>query len=145
MDIKALGTRVTHWDDPVECQLYDPTGTPLAASDGGIVAVSVVGEYSAPAKKYARKFEAKLRQLTRRYQTVDHIPQAEWDALRLTRLAACIVGWRGIESDGDPLPYSEDNAAVLVRALDASCPDVVRQIEACYSAHSSFFTSDSST
>lgn len=145
MDITKLNAESTHFDEPVECVLYDENGDPETDSHGNTVAVFVVSEFSEAVRKADRLNRAKLVKLTRRYGQYENIPQAEMDAMGLDRIAASITDWRGFESAGQPFSYSPTNALLIVKGLQAHRPKQLAQIEAAVASHASFFTSRSAT
>lgn len=139
MDIQAIAQEKKHWDEPAECPLYDKNGEPEVDSKGQPVVFLVVGEYSAAAKRVARLQQKKISTLVRRYGAFENIPQSEFDAMRLEKLAAVVAGWRGVESGGQPFPHSSENAAAVVKGLEAHRPDQLKQIESAYQGHAAFF------
>lgn len=143
MDIAKVSTEETHFDESVECPLFDAAGEPEVDSKGQPVVVLVVSEYSSVAKRQAQSAKQALGKLGRRYGSWDHIPQAELDALENQRIAAYITGWRGFESNGAPFPYSPENAALVVAGLRAKRPKQLAQIEGAVAAHASFFLTSS--
>lgn len=143
MDLTKLSTEPTHFDDSVECVLYDATGQPEVDSTGQTVAVFVVSEYSTPARKNLQKQKQQISKLLRRYGSADAIPQSESDALDDTRTAACLASWRGFEADGAALPFSPENALAIVAGLRTHKPKTLAQIEGAIAAHASFFPTPS--
>lgn len=139
MDLAKIKTETTHFDDAVECVLYDAAGQPEKDSAGQAVMVMVISAYSAAAKNETRTQKRELGQLGRRYGSWENIPQDELDALDDRAIASCITGWRGFESDGAPFPYSPANAIAVVAGLRATRPRQLAQIEGAIASHAAFF------
>jgi hypothetical protein len=145
MDLQKINTEVTHYDDSVECVLYDSTGEPEKDSAGQTVAVFVVSAYSSAARTQQQTAKTQLRRLNNRFGSWDKIPQGELDALDNQRIAACITSWRGFESDGKPFPLTPENAAAVMAGLRAKRPEQLAQIENTIAQHASFFQKPSAS
>lgn len=139
MDLAKINAEETHFDDAIECVLYDAAGEPEKDSGGKTVTVMVVSAYSAPAKRQAQSAKQAITKLGRRYGSWDKIPQAELDALDNQRIAACVTGWTGFESNGAAFPYSPENAVLVVAGLRAHRPAQLAQIEGAIATHADFF------
>lgn len=143
MDIKRLSSEETHHDDPVEVTLYDDNGEPEKDSQGTVVKVWIIGEFSKPVRRVMRQNQGKITRLVRRYGGFEKIPQSETDALYVERVAAHVVKWQGFESDGVALPYSDENAIAIVAGLQAHRGKQFKQLEGEISEHASFFAKPS--
>ena len=144
MNIRKIATEETHFDEPVECKIFDK-GQLEVDSQGCPVVFNVVSEYSAARRIVDQQQKEKLSKLGRRYGSWTAIPQAETDALADEKIAACISGWSGVESDGQPFPYSPANAIALVAALRQYRPKTLQQILGAIDEHAAFFTTASAS
>jgi hypothetical protein len=142
MDIAKLSTEDTHFDEPVECVLYTDAGDPETDSAGQTVALFVVSEYAKSAKRMDRVHRTRIAKLARRYG-FENIPQDEMDTMAVERITACVTGWQGFESSGQPLPYSAENAVTVVRGLQKHRPKQYKNIEGAITSHADFFTTNS--
>lgn len=144
MDIAKLSTEQTHFDETTACQLFT-NGEPETNSKGEPVIFRVVSEHSKAARRVAQLQKQKIAKLIRRYGSWEAIPGAETDALDYAKTAACIVGWEGVEANGEPFPYSPENAVAIVSALREHKPAHLKQIEGEIETHDSFFAKGSAT
>lgn len=144
MDVTKLGTKTTHYDEAVECVLYE-NGEPLTDSTGATVAVFVVSEYAKTARRREQSQKVEIAKLVRRYGAWESVPQADTEALDNQKLAACLTGWRGFEADGQPFPFTRDNAVTVLAGMRATEPALLKQIEGAVASHASFFATGSAT
>ena len=93
------------------------------------VTMLVAGTYSS---RYRRALEASRDQALKQ-RTVDG-DQLEQRSLAV--VAACVIGWEGLETDDHtPIPFSKANALDIL----AACPWIREQVEAAMNDHAAFF------
>lgn len=96
-----------------ELELRHPgTGLPLENDEGEAMTITLVGIDSSEWRQAQRKLTNRRLSLARKGQQ----SALDADALEeegIDTLVACTKGWAGIQLDGEPLPFSAENARKL--------------------------------
>lgn len=98
------------------------TGEPLIGEGGQAITIQVAGVDSD--RFHQRQYEL----AEARSKSKDRPTGQELDADRIETLSVCITGWSGITLDGQPLPYSAENAKALMLRLPWLANQVDRSI-----------------
>lgn len=120
-DIKNLGLS----DDSVRKELVKPDGTKTG------IFLDLISTDHPRFKEIDRKVSLKmLKKMADGKKNIsginiNKIDPEESEKFDIERIAACIVGWDGLTSDGQPVPYSHDNA---MKFLSYPMLDWVREI-----------------
>jgi len=145
MDITKIATEVTHHNEATPVTLYDAAGNAEVDSQGNPVVFQVVSDLSDAARKLTQIQRTMTGKLLRRFGAYEKIPAPEIDAMADERVATCITGWAGIEANGQPMPFTHENAVAVVSGLRKFRPKQLQQIESAIAEHASFFTTPSAS
>lgn len=144
MNILELEQEATHFDDVVDCVLYDENGEPEKDSTGVETTLFVLSVHSTQRKAFERKIAAKEKMLARRFGGANKIPADEQEAIGMERVASTLSGWKGLEAGvGVPFPFSHENAVSLLTKLRDKRPNQWSQVVTTIADHDSFFTKPS--
>jgi len=115
MDLSSL--RVS--SDAVEMPLVHPsTGLPLENKDGEEMALLVIGTDHDDYQKLNNELLNKRLKKSAQSRKVS-ITAEEVNAESLQRTVACIVGFKNLQVDGEPLEFSKKNAEALLKEYPA--------------------------
>lgn len=129
MDLAKIAVEPKRWDDPIESRLFDEHGNPELDSAGHPVVLLVVSDYAQPVRRLEAQHKQTIAQLVRRYDGFGNIPSNELEVLRVARIAAHIVGWRGLDQSGEVLAYTPERAVLVTRGLLTHRPKQLAQVE----------------
>lgn len=119
MDIRNLKPKTR------ELTIVLPTGEPTD------IVLTVVGADSKQFRETSLKWATKYFDGDKKTNPADILHS------RCEQAAACIVGWKGLEEDGVPIPYSPEKALELM--MMAELHFVVDQIEQFITERANFF------
>jgi hypothetical protein len=130
MDIKQAKSVSSREDKGTVLHLKDECGVKMydEADETKPVTITITGSYSVRAK---RAMEAARDARTGR---IGHLDGEEAFAFNLEVLAACILDWQGFTADGQPYPYTRDNAIALLRDV----PWIREQVQMAHNDHALF-------
>jgi hypothetical protein len=135
MDISTIQQQAAQEDEAAVVTVLQPDGEPYRKPDSEeAVTISVLGGYS-------KRVRAARDQQTRRMIKEKRI-KLEPEDLRRHRVeiaVAAIAGWDGWTADGQPFPFTPENAETLLTAA----PWILDQIEDAINGHARFFKSSS--
>lgn len=130
MDLATVDTRAGAEAGFTFDLMHPKTGEPTGAS------ITVRG---ADSDTYQEKFREcqrrRLGAMGRQRREMPNLAQVESDALEL--VAACIIGWQGIDEHGVPVPFSETAA----RSLFERFPWIREQVDAAVHERANFLAS----
>lgn len=139
-DLAQIDTK-TLAETGVEMPVKSLDGKPLIARNGDPVVISVLGSDSA---KYRTLTRAQLRKRMeamaagKQALTEAEMDETERDVIDV--LVACTVGWKGVlTTEGEPIPFSEDN----VRKLYTNYPVIREQVDEFISKRANFISASS--
>lgn len=121
MDIDRFNT-VTLANSGVEIELND-----LRTGKGCGAFVRILGSDSTTFQQLKTE---RGRAISQRLEETgaDQITAAEMDNITAEMLAGCTIGWRGLESKGEPLPFSFEAAKELYRNYPAIRDQINRAV-----------------
>ena len=114
MDLSTLSTKQLSEEGSVLTLLDPRTDEPLVNPDGSSVMITLSGMDGQRYRDHQRRIQnRRLKGLGRGKSKIDlDAEEMEKEALEL--LAACTIGWSGIDGkDGNPLPFTTANAELL--------------------------------
>ncbi|WP_297803401.1 hypothetical protein [uncultured Brevundimonas sp.] len=97
-------------DDGVQHHIVGPDGAPLYTDDKPVT-LTLLGADSAKLTAISNQHANAILRNRNQMQVTAELAMTN----EIKRLAAATVGWDGIVLEGEPLPFSEDNAAMLYR------------------------------
>jgi hypothetical protein len=121
---------------PVDLPIEYPNGEPIIGTDGKPVVLQVVSIDDPRYKRVQRRVidERIAKSQRKRGNKAMTAAELEQEAVRL--VAAAIVGWTpNMQNDGQPFPYTAENAEALCRGL----PFVQEQVDAAINDRERFF------
>lgn len=132
LDIKLSPQEASLDNEPAEVPLHDRDGNLYDDGNGNVSTFLVLGEYSDVMRAYDRAEIAKTlkRRSRANAQTVDRLEDGV-----VNRLAAAVVGWRHITSNGVPVPFSTEGVRDILRSMPWTQNDVAQGMV----QHSGFF------
>lgn len=130
MDIKNARTVTTREDRGTVVHLKDECGVRMFedAEETKPVTITVVGSYSARSR---RSLEAAREAVAARKLDLDDAVEFNVEVL-----AGCITDWEGFTADGQPFPYTRENARVLLREVQW----IREQVTIAHNNHALFST-----
>jgi hypothetical protein len=135
MDISTIQQQAAQEDEAVVVTIVQPDGEPYQKADGeGPVTISVLGGYS---KRIRAVREQQMRRMLK-----DRRAKLEPEDMRRNRIeaaVAAITGWDGWTANGQPFPFTPENA----EALFTQAPWILDQVESAIDGHARFFKSSS--
>lgn len=118
MDLSSLSTKQLSEEGAVLTVLDPRTDEPLVNSDGSSVTLTLSGMDGARYREHQRKIQnRRLKNLGRGGKAKLDLDAEELEKESLELLAACTLGWEGIEWKGAPLPFTQANAEMLYTEL----------------------------
>ena len=126
-------------DEGTVVNVRDAAGDEIFYGEGDAkkaVTITVAGSYS---KTYRRALDAQRERMMKQRRGSLTAAQLAKQQLELT--AACVIGWQGFLSNGQPYECSKENVIAL---LD-SAPWVRDQVEEAMQDHQSFFSTSSAS
>lgn len=131
MDLAKAPEVLARSEEGVTIKLLNENNEPDLDSKNEQSTITVIGQF---AKRVGRTQDSQLRRAwKRRPGTFD--PAEVTRADRIERAAAAITAWSGIEQNGEPFPFTGDNAVAVLTAA----PWVLAQVEAAVDGHAGFF------
>jgi hypothetical protein len=140
-DLAQIDTK-TLAETGVEMPVKSLDGKPLIARNGDPVVISVLGSDST---KYRTLTRAQLRKRMEAMAAGKQgaLTEAEMDETErdvIDVLVACTVGWKGVlTTEGEPIPFTEDN----VRKLYSAYPVIREQVDEFISKRANFISASS--
>ncbi len=128
-DIDVEAKEIAAEDEGVVVNIVDAKGEPAIQADGSPVTWTVCGLNSQQYRKAEAWQRKQFRAIRGREQT-----QAEYEAMQAEFIARCSLSNTGFVASGQALPFSTENATLILVRL----PHVRRQIEAAIADHEGF-------
>ncbi len=129
-DLEKAGDEQEQENTGAVVPLYNKNGEPALDSKGTPVTVTLLGEYSDAVRNVQ---EAQNKKMLR--DGVVQLRPGDLRARQVEAAAAAITAWTGVESGGQPLSLTPDNARRFLTAF----PHYLKQVEAGIRNHASFF------
>lgn len=120
---------VTVVTDALPMQVIHPTtGEPI---EGMIIHL-----YGVDSPVYQKKEKAIQRRLRQKFMVNRNYVPSDGEELEngLDLLSVCTAGWEGIDNQGEPYPFSQENA----KKLYAAAPWLKRQVDQFIGSHANF-------
>jgi tRNA splicing endonuclease len=108
MDLRSLDTRKACNESTPLVLIHPVTGDDLGTT------IHLLGIDSDAYKNATKKQQERILKQAMRNRNMGGIESAERERMSLDLLASCIVGWDGLELDGQALPFSYDNATRVI-------------------------------
>lgn len=136
MDLAQAQETLDRENKGVSLPLLDRNGNPDLDSKGNQSSLTIVGEYSS---NVGKADDSQTRTMWKR-RPGSFDPAQVTRKNRIERAASAVIGWSGIEANGEPVPFSREAVVTLLTAA----PWVLKQVEAAIESYGSFFEQPSS-
>jgi hypothetical protein len=129
MEITKLKTAAAE-DEGTLVAIRDASGEPELQPNGDPVTITVAGTYSS---RYRRAMDNQRERLLKQRRT--SLTGEGLNRQQLELIAASIIEWEGFTAEGQPYPFTKENAIAL---LD-NAPWIREQVEEAMGDHAAFF------